>query len=167
MRVHDLKQLSSVFSEECLVNAFIEKQLSANNIRTEFPSAIAEAKAAYAQTCIETPNRKDLRETRCLTIDCRETKDMDDAVGIIRTLTGYRLFVHIADVAEYVQHESPLEAEAIIRGSSIYLPGRTIPMLPQYLTNDLCSLAPNVDRLAITVDALLDAEGKINCVSQD
>ena len=98
--------------------------------------------------------RLDLRDIQHVTIDGETAKDFDDAICVQKTRKGFRLYVSIADVSHYVQPESPLDKDAYLRGTSIYFPGRVIPMLPERLSNGLCSLVPNEDRYAFT--AILD-----------
>lgn len=99
-------------------------------------------------------NREDLRQTEHVTIDGETAKDFDDAICVMRTRQGFRLHVSIADVSHFVAPGSAIDQEAYARGTSIYFPGRVIPMLPERLSNDLCSLVPGKDRL--TVSAILD-----------
>ena len=105
--------------------------------------------------------RKDLRELPLLTIDGADARDFDDAVYAERLDNGYRLIIAIADVAEYVHPESPLDREAHKRGTSVYFPDRVLPMLPETLSNGLCSLKPDEDRLCMVCDARLDETGKV------
>ncbi|MGX8705215.1 MAG: ribonuclease R [bacterium] len=95
--------------------------------------------------------REDLRDLLTFTIDGATAKDFDDAVSIERTGTGWRLGVHIADVSHYVRPRTAIDADALERGTSLYLPGLTVPMLPECLSNHLCSLMPDVDRLAMSL----------------
>ena len=99
-------------------------------------------------------NREDLRQTAHVTIDGETAKDFDDAICVMKTRQGFRLYVSIADVSHFVSPGSAIDQEAYARGTSIYFPGRVIPMLPERLSNDLCSLVPDKDRL--TVSAILD-----------
>lgn len=106
-------------------------------------------------------DREDLRELPLVTIDGADARDFDDAVYAERTPKGWRLIVAIADVSHYVRPGSPLDEEARRRGTSVYFPRRVVPMLPEALSNGLCSLNPKVDRLALACDVLLDDRGKV------
>jgi ribonuclease R len=103
--------------------------------------------------------REDLRGEFIVTIDPDDARDFDDAIQVERTGSGWRLGVHIADVAAYVEPDSPLDREARRRGNSVYLPDRVIPMLPERLSNGVCSLKPGVDRLTHSVFIQFDKRG--------
>lgn len=122
-------------------------------------AALAEA-AALAPAIQPGPDRLDLRKIPHVTIDGETAQDFDDAVSVEEIPKGYRLYVSIADVSHYVTPGSPLDDEAYHRGTSIYFPGRVVPMLPERLSNDLCSLVPDQDRLAFTAILDFDSEGK-------
>ena len=105
--------------------------------------------------------RQDLRRLPLVTIDGETAKDFDDAVHAVREGKGFRLWVAIADVSNYVKHGDALDTDARERGTSVYFPRRVIPMLPEKLSNGLCSLNPNVDRLAMVCDMAITADGKV------
>lgn len=108
------------------------------------------------------PLRRDIRDRFAITIDPVDARDFDDAISVARTVRGgWMLGVHIADVSHYVDWESSIDLEARRRSTSVYLADRVLPMLPERLCNDLCSLRPNEDRLAFTVDIELDARGRV------
>ncbi len=109
----------------------------------------------------EIENRLDLRQSPIFTLDGADTKDMDDAISVERTEKGYKLGVHIADVSFYVAAGGELDKEAFTRGASVYYADSVIPMLPKYLANDLCSLNPQVDRLAFSCLMELDENGAV------
>lgn len=115
--------------------------------------ADAQARALPMQVSdSEIAAREDLRNQTIFTIDGPFSKDYDDAVSLEQTMDGdWRLGVHIADVSHYVQPGSPIDQEALERGTSLYLPGLTVPMLPEALSNDLCSLLPDEDRLTLSL----------------
>jgi len=139
--------------------------IRAHNFREEFPEdAIRQAENApdtVTEDMLE--GRRDLRTLRMVTIDGEDAKDLDDAVSVERLPDGlYRLGVHIADVSHYVTEGSPLDVEALKRGTSVYPVDRVIPMLPRKLSNGICSLNPNVERLAFSVFMDIDNKGKVH-----
>ncbi|MFM9981360.1 MAG: ribonuclease R [Burkholderiales bacterium] len=105
--------------------------------------------------------RKDLRKLPLVTIDGETAKDFDDAVHAVREGKGFRLWVAIADVSNYVRHGDSLDADAKERGTSVYFPRRVIPMLPEKLSNGLCSLNPEVDRLAMVCEMAITPKGAV------
>jgi ribonuclease R len=137
--------------------------IHAHDIPQFFPrAALAEAEAA----AVPSPTgREDWREIPFITIDPPDAKDHDDAVyakldADVRNAGGHIVSVAIADVARYVGHGSELDREASRRGNSVYFPDRVVPMLPERISNDLCSLRPNVDRAALAVRMVIGADGR-------
>ena len=133
------------------------------NINVDFPDEVKSQVASMPMEVYESDlkGRRDLRDQVIFTIDGDDTKDIDDAISIEKLSNGhYRLGVHIADVSYYVKEGSPLDTEAMDRGTSVYLVDRVIPMLPHELSNGICSLNPNVDRLAMSCVMEFNNEGK-------
>lgn len=133
------------------------------NLPFEFPKkALSQAKNIDQNvTNKEIESRQDFRDLLTVTIDGADAKDFDDAISIEKDKDDYILYVHIADVANYVAKGSSLDREAYKRGNSVYLLDRVIPMLPVELSNGICSLNPNVDRLTLTVRMRINKNGKV------
>jgi ribonuclease R len=104
--------------------------------------------------------RRDLRALPTVTIDGEQARDFDDAISVERISGGYRLWVHVADVGHYVEWDSALDSEARLRGTSVYFPDRAVPMLPERLSNGLCSLNPHEERAAMTVEMEWGHDGR-------
>lgn len=122
----------------------------------------AERLSVDVEAALSDPLRRDIRDRFAITIDPVDARDFDDAISVARTVRGgWMLGVHIADVSHYVDWESAIDLEARRRSTSVYLADRVLPMLPERLCNDLCSLRPEEDRLAFTVDIELDAQGRV------
>ena len=128
-----------------------------------WPKAVREEIKKFGKTVPSSAKqgRVDLRDTDLLTIDGADARDFDDAVYCEPAGKGWRLLVAIADVAHYVEIGSALDKQATVRGTSVYFPDRVVPMLPEVLSNGLCSLNPRVDRLCMVCDMRVSAEGKV------
>ncbi|MFM7295033.1 MAG: ribonuclease R [Burkholderiales bacterium] len=120
-----------------------------------------EKKLPKRVTAKECEGRQDLRALPFVTIDGETAKDFDDAVYAERQGKGFKLYVAIADVSHYVKHGGALDREARLRGNSVYFPRRVIPMLPEALSNEMCSLNPHVDRLALVCEMQISAQGEV------
>ncbi|HEX4029139.1 MAG TPA: RNB domain-containing ribonuclease [Terracidiphilus sp.] len=141
----------------------VEMMIRKHQLPRVFPeNVLAEARNVAHLDPDEAAQRRDFRGLPIVTIDGETAKDFDDAV-LVRELPdgGYELQVHIADVAEYVRAGSDLDLEARLRGTSVYFPDRAIPMLPQELSTDICSLRPDEDRLVLSCVMQLDSSGRI------
>ena len=137
--------------------------VKAYDLPVEFPNMVMR----QAERTPEEPDakdyagRKDLRDWMTVTIDGDDAKDLDDAITLRKTEDGYELGVHIADVSEYVTEHSPLDEEALTRGTSVYLVDRVIPMLPHRLSNGICSLNQGADRLALSCIMQINEKGNV------
>jgi ribonuclease R len=133
------------------------------HLPAEFPKDVLDqAKRISEQVdARQLEGREDLREEFIVTIDPDDARDFDDAIQVEKTTSGWHLGVHIADVAAYVEPGSALDGEARMRGNSVYLPDRVIPMLPERLSNGVCSLNPGVDRLTHSVFVQFDKQGAV------
>ncbi len=130
---------------------------------SEFPSDVLLESEAISEIIpdSEIKMRKDFRKVTTFTIDPVDAKDFDDAISLEISNDNIKIGIHIADVSHYVKPGTPLEREAINRATSVYLVDRTIPMLPEKLSNNLCSLRPNEDRLSFSVELTLDLDWNI------
>jgi ribonuclease R len=141
----------------------VEMMIRKHQLPRVFPEKVlAEARSVAHLDLSELARRRDFRALPIVTIDGETARDFDDAVLVTeRADGGYELQVHIADVAEYVRAGTDLDLEARLRGTSVYFPDRAIPMLPQELSTDICSLRPGEDRLVLSCLMQLDAEARI------
>ncbi|MEO8190377.1 MAG: ribonuclease R [Acidobacteriota bacterium] len=141
----------------------IEIVLRSHGLPPRFPQPVIAASEKFPEEVAteDLLGRKDFRDRRIVTIDGETAKDFDDAVEVERTENGFRLGVHIADVSNYVTEGSLLDVEAASRGTSVYFPGRVLPMLPERLSNGLCSLNPHVDRLVLSAILDFDRKGRV------
>lgn len=157
-------KITAVFgsSEQAAVCA--EAMLYINGVEVDFPNAVLD-EARYAEHLgipeEEKQRRLDLRGEIIFTIDGADTKDIDDAVSVKKLADGWELGVHIADVSYYVKPNSELDKDAFSRGTSIYYANKVVPMLPKELSNGICSLNPQEDRLAFSCIMQLDGEGRL------
>lgn len=165
-RHHDyfVAHVSDIVGHKDDVGIDVLEVLESMDIVSEFPEAVmAEAQAipdAPSESDFE--GRLDLRDEITFTIDGKEAKDLDDAVHIKRLPNGnFELGVHIADVSYYVIEGSALDKEAVARGTSVYVTDRVVPMLPERLSNGICSLNPNVDRLTQSAIMEINPQGKV------
>jgi len=137
--------------------------IMANNLPTNFPEEVMNQLASVPEEIDQKDieGRKDIRQLQTVTIDGEDAKDLDDAITISKEGNHYRLGVHIADVTNYVKEDSPLDKEAVLRGTSVYLVDRVIPMLPHKLSNGICSLNAGTDRLALSCFIDMDECGTV------
>lgn len=153
------------FGDGSKASACCASILAANDIYPEFPMDVQEQAKAIGSVAGIHPKelavRVDLRDDTIFTIDGADTKDIDDAVSLEKNAKGWLLGVHIADVSHYVTYKTPLDSEAYQRGTSVYYADSVIPMLPKELSNGICSLNPDEDRLAFSCLIQLDPDAKI------
>ncbi|MCH9699452.1 MAG: ribonuclease R [Gammaproteobacteria bacterium] len=141
----------------------IEIAMRTHDLRHQWPVEVTEHMQTIADQISESDlhNRTDLRSLPLVTIDGEDARDFDDAVYCQATPNGWRLIVAIADVSHYVKPDSALDEEAYLRSTSVYFPEQVIPMLPEGLSNGLCSLLPEQDRLCIACEIYISKEGKV------
>lgn len=160
---HKVK-ITSVFGHSEQASSCAKSILMIHGAPDEFPEEVLKearkiAEGGVQEYCFN--NRENLCNMNIFTIDGAESKDLDDAVSVEKTDYGYLLGVHIADVSHYVRGNSNLDKEAMKRGTSIYYADKVVPMLPKELSNGICSLNPNENRLTLSAFIKLDNEGKI------
>ncbi len=145
------------------LNGQILQSMQAREMPMEFDADLLAEAAALGSEVAEADktDRVDLRDMPFITIDGEDARDFDDAVYAKKTDSGWKLWVAIADVAHYVPQGGLLDQSAYARGTSVYFPNKVVPMLPEAISNGLCSLNPHVDRLAMVCEMRIDAEGQI------
>ncbi|HEY0963750.1 MAG TPA: ribonuclease R [Pseudomonadales bacterium] len=158
-------QVTEVLGDVSKPGMEIDVAIRAHDIPHEWPPEVAASMKKFPAAVDgnkEADYRVDLRQLPFVTIDGEDAKDFDDAVCCERIKgKGFKLYVAIADVSHYVQVDSPLDTEAQIRGNSVYFPGHVIPMLPEHLSNGLCSLKPKEDRLVMVCEMEIAQDGEI------
>lgn len=163
-----LAKVIKIYGESQCARVCADAIIDKNLIPTIFSTkSIDEAKKLEKAKILQNDlkNRLDLRNEIIFTIDGSDAKDLDDAISIKRTSFGYQLGVHIADVSHYVKKNSEIDEDAKMRGNSVYFADRVIPMLPEALSNGICSLQSGVDRL--TLSAIIDIDKNGNILSFD
>lgn len=167
---HDAKNRSPMGEVTAVLGAAGENEAEIHSIMAEFglpfkfPEHVEEAaeKIPVEINSTDLEQRRDFRSVTTFTVDPEDAKDFDDALSIEKLDGGdYEIGIHIADVSHYVQPKSILEKEALQRATSVYLVDRTIPMLPEKLSNGLCSLRPNEDKLTFSASFVMDTNGKV------
>ena len=147
-------QISTGIATDVAIRAFELPHVWPKSVKSDIRSL-------QADKINKSKDRKDLRKTPFITIDGEDARDFDDAVFCEKKGKKWTLYVAIADVSHYVKPKTALDDEAIARGTSVYFPDRVIPMLPEVLSNDLCSLIPDVDRLAMVCEMNIEADGRV------
>lgn len=165
LRSQPTGRVVEVLGEHMAPGMEIDVAIRAYDIPHSWPQSVGEQTAAISEQVadVDKQNRVCIRELPLVTIDGADARDFDDAVYCEpRPRGGYRLLVAIADVSHYVRPGSPLDDEALNRGTSVYFPDHVVPMLPEKLSNGLCSLNPEVDRLCMVADMTISAAGNIS-----
>ncbi|MGH8031703.1 MAG: ribonuclease R, partial [Luteimonas sp.] len=153
----------AVLGDKLTASLAVEAAIHGHEIPHEFPQPVLDEAAAVPVDVDAgaAATRVDLRQLPLLTIDGEDAKDFDDAVYCQPNRNGFRLLVAIADVSHYVRPGTPLDEEATRRATSVYFPGFVVPMLPETLSNGICSLKPKVDRLCFVCDMQIDRAGQV------
>lgn len=157
-------RVKSVFGSGDRARVCADAIIERCGIPKEFPPEVLKEAEEIEKLTItekELENRLDLRDEPVFTIDSADAKDLDDAISVHRTADGYTLGVHIADVSHYVKPKSAIDQEAFKRGTSVYFADRVIPMLPEALSNGVCSLNAGTDKLAFSALMDFDSEGNM------
>ncbi len=154
-------QVDRVFRAENVIDLAIDVALTMEDVPRTWPKAYDSQDVPQQIDKDAVENRVDLRDLPFVTVDGSDARDFDDAVYCEPASSGWRLIVAIADVGHYVRLGSDLDLEALKRGTSVYLPGKVVPMLPPALSNGICSLNPNQDRLVLVCDMRLSSAGDV------
>ena len=156
-------KITEVLGDNMAKGMEVEIAIRKHDIPHSFPSAVEKQLKKWAEDVPEEAKRGrvDLRDLPLVTIDGEDARDFDDAVFCQKQGKGWKLWVAIADVSYYVRPKSALDTEAYNRGNSVYFPNRVVPMLPEKLSNGLCSLNPQVDRLCMVCEMTISAKGKM------
>ena len=165
IRTQPMGQVVEVLGDHMAPGMEIDVAIRSYDIPHSWPPAVLEQAATIPDEVEEKDkqNRVDIRHLPLVTIDGEDARDFDDAIYCEpRPKGGYRLLVAIADVSHYVRPGTPLDEEALNRGNSVYFPDHVVPMLPEKLSNGLCSLNPGVDRLCMVADISISAKGRIS-----
>ena len=152
-----------VLGEPTEPRVLTEAAIEMFNVPSVWPAAVTKAAAQFGAEVgpNESAGRTDLRKLPLVTIDGEDARDFDDAVYAEPAGEGWRLIVAIADVSHYIRKSDPIDVEARRRGTSVYFPDRVVPMLPEALSNELCSLKPQVDRLCMVCEMQIDRRGGV------
>jgi ribonuclease R len=158
-----LGRILTVLGDRLTASLAVQAAIHGHDIPHEFPPEVLDQAAAIPVEVqpAEIASRVDLRELPLVTIDGEDAKDFDDAVYCVSGPKGFRLLVAIADVSHYVHPGTALDDEAVLRSTSVYFPGFVVPMLPETISNGICSLKPKVDRLCFVCDMQVDRSGQV------
>lgn len=165
LHTQPLGRVIEVLGTQVSINEAIEMAVKTHSLSTQWSEGVLKQLKAIPETVSESESslRKDLRHLPFVTIDGADAKDFDDAVYCEKKkIGGWRLYVAIADVSNYVQQGTTLDMEARNRSTSVYFPGHVIPMLPEKISNELCSLQPHKDRLSLVCEMTVSQKGKLS-----
>jgi ribonuclease R len=162
-RAQPIGEIVEILGDHMAPGMEIDIAIRAHELPREWPAAVLDETKVFGKEVVEShkAGREDLRNLPLVTIDGEDARDFDDAVYCERHGKGWRLLVAIADVSHYVEIATALDKEARNRGNSVYFPGRVIPMLPEVLSNGLCSLNPQVDRLCMVCEMFITNNGVV------
>lgn len=162
-RHQPIGRITQVLGEHLAPGLEVDIAIRTHGLPTEWPDAVAQELTRIPQEVDQNAaeSRRDLRHLAFVTIDGADARDFDDAVFCLKAKEIYTLYVAIADVSAYVESGSELDRAALERGTSVYFPDRVVPMLPERLSNGICSLNPNVDRLAMVCELQINGQGVV------